>query len=447
MATQNKWELIEKNGETYQSSLDNKKEIPWIKKQIQQELSDLKNIAEGVNKNEFFKENNDIVVYNLDLVKRYLEYCLKKEKLQLTPTVIIAVQIALESLHYDVGVIDWLLWTPGSNTRKAVEKFQREWNANCKDQKDQLSPDWIPWKNTIGKLVQILWGTSNENIPDSQNTAVQQTKPKEWSIYAPDLLRKPREPVKSDTLLEQPKLDSKSDQEINNDAETPITTNTHIQPEFQHNNHFYLQNRDEYINNADILQWPKLKATNPDQVWWIGSSMMVGFSGYGKVFKNMKWITWATTRTRNKERYWKEWQNGSLDRNALQKYCETKWIKSFVLYFGWNEAANSWTSVNNAYNDIENIWECLESFWVQPVLCTCIWEKKPEHSPWRNWQQYPLVEFNQRIRDLWEQRNRPVMDYASIDVGNVRYSNYSDTHPGNPWYRAMGQKIIDNLSV
>lgn len=441
MATQSKWELIEKNGEIYQSSLDNKKEIPWIKKQIQQELSDLKNnIAEGVNNNEFFKENNDIVVYDLDLVKKYLDYCLKKEKFQLTTTVIMAVQIALESLHYDVGVIDWLLWTPGSNTRKAVENFQKEWNAN---HKDQLTPDWIPWENTIWKLVQILWDTSNTNVSE----AAQQPKPKEWSIYAPDLLRKPREPVKSGTPSEQPQLENNNNQEASDDAATITEKNTNVQPQFRENSDFYLQNRDEYINNTDILLWPKLRATSPDQVWWIGSSMMLGFSRYGSVvFKNMEWIQWATTRS--EQRYWQKWQRGtSLDGKKLQKYCEDKWIKSFVLYFGWNEAANSWASVNNAYNDIKLIWERLESFWVQPVLCTCIWEERREHSIWHNSQKYPLVEFNQRIRDLWREKNWPVIDYASIDIGNVRYSNPTATHPATPWYKAMGQKIKDNLSM
>jgi hypothetical protein len=194
------------------------------------------------------------------------------------------------------------------------------------------------------------------------------------------------------------------------------------------------------------LLWPKLKATSSNQIWWIGSSMMLGFSGYGRTFKNMDGVSWATTRSQ--QRYRKKWQIGtSLDEEKLRNHCENKWIKSFVIYFGWNEAAASSTAVYNAYDDVKLMWECLESFWVQPVLCTCIWEKKPEHSVWHKRTEYPLVEYNQKIRDLWKEKNWPVIDYAKIDVGNVWYSKYGDAHPGADWYIAMGQKIKDNMSV
>ena len=117
-----------------------------------------------------------------------------------------------------------------------------------------------------------------------------------------------------------------------------------------------------------------------------------------------------------------------------------------MFYFWWNEAANSQTEVDNAYNDIKLMWEYLQSIWVQPVLCTCIWEKKKEHSIWRREQNYPLVEFNQKIRNLGKEKGWPVIDFAKIDVGDVWYETPYKEHP--TWWRYfdMRQKILNNLS-
>lgn len=383
--------VIEKNGGTYESHVDN---VSWSEiEKIQAELNNLQLEISGNNMTtkKFFEKKGDTVIYNMDLVKQYLQSCVEKEILKLNPAIIMAVQIALESQDYDVGVIDWLLWNTWSGMRKTVMIFQKQcW----------LKPDWIPWKETIKEILNILW---NSTSIQSRRKAKQQMWPNPFP--------------------EEHKV---------------------VQPKFEEGSDFYLQNRKEFIENSDILQWPKLEAKNPDQVWWIGSSMMVWFSGYGSTFKNMSWIKWATTR--NQQRYWQEWQRGILDENKLWKHCREKWIKSFVLYFGWNEAAISQNDVDNAYNDIKTIWEYLKKIGVQPVLCTCIWEKKKEHSIGHNWKAYPLIEFNKKIRDLWENGRWPVLDYAKIDVGDVWYDKPNEKHPRNRWYKAMWQKIIDNLS-
>ena len=231
-------------------------------------------------------------------------------------------------------------------------------------------------------------------------------------------------------------------QDLNEENEEPvIAENMVVEPKFNEKNKFYLTNRQDYIDNTDILQWPKLEAESPAQVWWIGSSMMQWFAG--NVFKNMNWIVSATTRSN--ERFWKEWEKWVLDEGKLKKYCDDNWIKSFMFYFWWNEAASSQTAVDNAYNDIKLMWEYLQSIWVQPVLCTCIWETKKEHSVWHLWKEYPLVEFNQKIRALWKEKKWPVIDYASIDIWNVRYATPDKTHPDGEYYD-MRQKILENLS-
>ncbi len=375
--------------------------VSWSEiEKIQAELNNLQLEISGnsITTEKFFEKKGDTVIYNMDLVKQYLQSCVEKEILKLNPAIIMAVQIALESQDYDVGVIDWLLWNTWSGMRKTVMIFQKQcW----------LKPDWIPWKETIKEILNILW---NPTSIQSRKKAKQQMWPNPFP--------------------EEHKV---------------------VQPKFKEGRDYYLQNREEFIQNSDILQWPKLEATKPDQVWWIGSSMMVWFSGEAfdnKIFVNMSWIERATTR--NQQRYWQKWQKGKLDENKLKEYCREKWIKSFVLYFGWNEAAISQRAVDNAYNDIKTIWEYLKNIPdnpVQPVLCTCIWEMREEHSFSReNKRIYPLKEFNEKIRQLWKNKGWPVLDYAKIDVGDVWYDKPNNTHPSNRWYKAMWQKIIDNLS-
>ena len=228
-----------------------------------------------------------------------------------------------------------------------------------------------------------------------------------------------------------------------------ITVN--ITPKYKDNGTHYLENRNDYLN-INILQWPKLIASkeHPEQVGWIWSSMMQWFRG--DIFKNMNGIVSATTRSQ--DRFRKPWQRGVLDEQKLKTYCETNWIKSFVLYFWWNEAANSVAAVNNAYEDIKVMGDYLNSIWVQPVLCTCIWEKRKEHSVWHSQKAYPLADtpswelwFNSKIRKLWLDNTWPVIDFAKIDVGNVWYPGPKSDHPSlSHWYPEMRQKILDNLS-
>ena len=102
--------IIEKVEEEYQSSTDNLMETPRLKDQVKKELYDLqKDIEDTQIKTSFFEKRQDIVVYNIDLVKQYLKSCLGRGHLQLNSTVITAVQIALETQGYDVGVIDGIL--------------------------------------------------------------------------------------------------------------------------------------------------------------------------------------------------------------------------------------------------------------------------------------------------------------------------------------------------
>jgi hypothetical protein len=91
-----------------ESSVDNIKEIEWIKQSIKKELEALQaDVAEANKvKESFFEKENGKVTYHMDLVKNYLESCIEKAKNQkdvhYSVALIMAVQIALEYLGYDI---------------------------------------------------------------------------------------------------------------------------------------------------------------------------------------------------------------------------------------------------------------------------------------------------------------------------------------------------------
>jgi hypothetical protein len=210
-------------------------------------------------------------------------------------------------------------------------------------------------------------------------------------------------------------------------------------------NKLWWKNKGLENNNEKLLIWPELLANNRDELWWLGSSIMVWIQWKNKSqFKNMDWIKSATTR--NQDWFWKEWKKWELDKEKIKNYCNSKWIKSFLFYFWWNEAFSSVDAVNNAYNDIESMSKYLDSIGVQPVLCTCMWEKIEGHSVGWNWKIYPLADwsdwtpwFNNKIRNLWKEMNWPVMDFASIDNKIPKWSD--KIHPNWSGYQIMRREI------
>ena len=127
-----------------------------VKQQVDEELKWLTN---DIWKNFYNINENWEVEYDMDLVKKYLET--KKDKSyselltsQNTSAWIMAVQIVLCSVGYDVGKVDWILKNKWSKTSKTVEQI-------IKFQKDNwLKPDWKPGWKTITKLLEKLWPTS-----------------------------------------------------------------------------------------------------------------------------------------------------------------------------------------------------------------------------------------------------------------------------------------------
>jgi len=131
-----------------------------VKQQVDEELKWLTN---DIWKNFYNINENWEVEYDMDLVKKYLET--KKDKSyselltsQNTSAWIMAVQIVLCSVGYDVGKVDWILKNKWSKTSKTVEQI-------IKFQKDNwLKPDWKPGWKTIKKLLEKLWSTTVQNL-------------------------------------------------------------------------------------------------------------------------------------------------------------------------------------------------------------------------------------------------------------------------------------------
>jgi len=140
------------DGKSSQENVDKTQER--VKSQVDKELQQL---TSEIWKNFYSINEKWEVEYDLDLVKKYLETKKDKQyselKTQNTSAWIMAVQIALSSVGYDVGKVDWILrnkWAKTSKTVAQIIKFQKD---------NWLKPDWQPGSKTITKLLEKLWPT------------------------------------------------------------------------------------------------------------------------------------------------------------------------------------------------------------------------------------------------------------------------------------------------
>lgn len=456
----------------FESSLDNvAEELDWVKKQIQKELADLqKDVQENQIKKSFFEKKENKVVYNMDLVKRYLQSSVQKDDFQVNSAVVMAVQISLESKWYEVWKIDWLLknekWTL-SMTEQAIRKFQKE---------NWLRIDWVPWKDTIKKILEKLWNISstskkieknNSKWNDDLEKEIKELDIKQddliklyaleiyrWNKYMSsdveikrkwynpkdvrDLVKNKEEMERLDKIMPKNlrheqvtqvlKVDNKVDDNQGKPEEKPVETKEG-------------NNKVESWESADILIWPKLKATSKKELWGIWSSIMHWFQWYDLRsfwFSNMAWKkNWKADNSRFEEENWKLYENFILPRAELIKYCENHNIKSFMFYFGWNEKSEA--ERQKALENIEKWWEYLEKWGVQPVLATCIWEDIPQHkdSVGKSY----VKEYNAAIKDM--QQRHPtwsLIDFVKIDQPDIFRPN-DWWHPWDTWYKRMWTKI------
>ena len=160
--------------EVSQEDLAKQKEIKWTVIQTKKALN-------SPDINPFYKKNGEKYQYNLDTVKSYLSKLQNKKPDQLkavnTAAWIMAVQIGLKALKYDIKVVDGLLATKGhfssSETAKAIAQFQAD---------NGLDSTGLPYGPTIKKLLEKLGGTvsgavSESNVNNQNANADGKTKP------------------------------------------------------------------------------------------------------------------------------------------------------------------------------------------------------------------------------------------------------------------------------
>ena len=155
------------NAENLKKKEDLNENVPqWVTESVKAWLVKLKddtNLIGKINENLddvaartfYYKVDWDNVEYQIENVKSYLNAIKDKERSDLKDLSwawILSVQIALESLWYEVGKIDGIYW---KDTRKAVENFQRD---------NGLTVDGAPGKETIGGLINCLNGNKVWNV-------------------------------------------------------------------------------------------------------------------------------------------------------------------------------------------------------------------------------------------------------------------------------------------
>ena len=153
--------------EVSQEDLAKQKEIKWTVIQTKKALN-------SPDINPFYKKNGEKYQYNLDTVKSYLSKLQNKTPDQLksvnTAAWIMAVQIGLKALKYDIKVVDGLLATKGhfsgSETAKVISQFQAD---------NGLDATGIPYGPTIKKILEKLGsavsGAVSESNVNNQNAA------------------------------------------------------------------------------------------------------------------------------------------------------------------------------------------------------------------------------------------------------------------------------------
>ena len=165
--------------EVSQEDLTKQKEIKWTVIQTKRALN-------SPDINPFYKKNGEKYQYNLDTVKSYLSKLQNKTPDQLksvnTAAWIMAVQIGLKALKYDIKIVDGLLATKGhfsgSETAKVIAQFQAD---------NGLDTTGIPYGPTIKKILEKLGGAVSgavhESTVNNQN-ATGRIKPNQLPVQA-----------------------------------------------------------------------------------------------------------------------------------------------------------------------------------------------------------------------------------------------------------------------
>ena len=229
--------------------------------------------------NPFYKKNGEKYVYNLDTVKNYLTKLQNKTPDQLkavnTGAWVMAVQIGLKALKYDIKVVDGLLATKGhfssSETVKAIRNFQAD---------NELDATGVPYGPTIKKLLEKLGGTvsgavSESNVNNQNND--NKTKPSQL-------------PVQGAWKEKIPSQEKITNEQFISEVITPFKEDSAFKPEQISAIENKLKN---YLKNEDISKYKQFDSEKEANGKWYlsmdeGSEFWIGTFKDGKLVDGIK---------------------------------------------------------------------------------------------------------------------------------------------------------------
>ena len=229
--------------------------------------------------NPFYKKNGEKYVYNLDTVKNYLTKLQNKTPDQLkavnTGAWVMAVQIGLKALKYDIKVVDGLLATKGhfssSETVKAIRNFQAD---------NELDATGVPYGPTIKKLLEKLGGTVSGAVSESnvnnQNNG-NKTKPSQL-------------PVQGAWKEKIPSQEKITNEQFISEVITPFKEDSAFKPEQISAIENKLKN---YLKNEDISKYKQFDSEKEANGKWYlsmdeGSEFWIGTFKDGKLVDGIK---------------------------------------------------------------------------------------------------------------------------------------------------------------
>ena len=229
--------------------------------------------------NPFYKKNGEKYVYNLDTVKNYLTKLQNKTPDQLkavnTGAWVMAVQIGLKALKYDIKVVDGLLATKGhfssSETVKAIRNFQAD---------NELDATGVPYGPTIKKLLEKLGGTVSGAVSESnvnnQNNG-NKTKPSQL-------------PVQGAWKEKIPSQEKITNEQFISEVITPCKEASAFKPEQISAIENKLKN---YLKNEDISRYKQFDSEKEANGKWYlsmdeGSEFWIGTFKDGKLVDGIK---------------------------------------------------------------------------------------------------------------------------------------------------------------
>ena len=252
--------------------LAKQKEIEWTVIQTKKALN-------SPDVNPFYKKNGEKYVYNLDTVKNYLTKLQNKTPDQLkavnTGAWVMAVQIGLKALKYDIKVVDGLLATKGhfssSETVKAIRNFQAD---------NELDATGVPYGPTIKKLLEKLGGTVSGAVSESnvnnQNNG-NKTKPSQL-------------PVQGAWKEKIPSQEKITNEQFISEVITPFKEDSAFKPEQISAIENKLKN---YLKNEDISKYKQFDSEKEANGKWYlsmdeGSEFWIGTFKDGKLVDGIK---------------------------------------------------------------------------------------------------------------------------------------------------------------